>query len=118
MSISANRDIKKALTMAGNNRVEIEKVLDYFKNDSLKYEAASALIINMATRPGVAYQSDDYETFTSLVYDSLENPGTSSFTSDNLFINKLLRKKSFEDIWDHYVSIPTNMRFIEVRTPV
>ena len=109
-----DRDIKNALVLAGNNRVEIEKVLDYFKNDSLKYEATSTLIINMATRLGVAYQSDDYETFTSLVYDSLENLGTSSITSDIPFINKLLRKKSFEEIWDHYavkLGDPVNFQF-------
>lgn len=39
--------LEKALSMAGENRVELEKVLEYYKNDSLKLEAARFLIRNM-----------------------------------------------------------------------
>lgn len=41
--------LKHALDTAGKNRSELEKVLDYFKNDSdaLKYKAARFLIENM-----------------------------------------------------------------------
>ena len=36
-----------ALRYAGENRVELEKVLDHYRNDSLKYRAAVFLIGNM-----------------------------------------------------------------------
>lgn len=46
---SPNKDIilQNALEQAGNNRSELEKVLEYYKNDSLKLEAARFLIRNM-----------------------------------------------------------------------
>lgn len=39
--------LDRALDMAGDNRIELEKVLDHFKDDSLKYKAAVFLIENM-----------------------------------------------------------------------
>ncbi|SEE48487.1 hypothetical protein SAMN04487828_1774, partial [Prevotella sp. lc2012] len=41
--------LEKALKLAGDNRQELEKVLDHFKNDPdpLKYESAKFLIENM-----------------------------------------------------------------------
>lgn len=47
---SCSSDLDTALDCAGENRQELEKVLEYFKDDpnSLKYEAAVFLIKNMA----------------------------------------------------------------------
>ena len=42
--------LEHALSMAGENRVELEKVLEYYKNDSLKLEAARFLIRNMIAK--------------------------------------------------------------------
>ena len=39
--------LEQALSMAGENRAELEKVLEYYKNDSIKLEAARYLIRNM-----------------------------------------------------------------------
>ena len=39
--------LERALTLAGENRTELEKVLKYYKDDSLKYKAACFLIENM-----------------------------------------------------------------------
>lgn len=39
--------LERALTLAGENRTELEKVLKYYKGDSLKYKAACFLIENM-----------------------------------------------------------------------
>lgn len=46
---SCNNRINKSLSLSGNNRQEIEKVLEYFRNegDPLKYESARFLIENM-----------------------------------------------------------------------
>jgi len=47
--------LDRALDMAGDNRIELEKVLDHFKDDSLKYKAAVFLIENMPYQCGVVY---------------------------------------------------------------
>lgn len=39
--------VEQALSMAGENRGELEKVLEYYKNDSLKLIATRYLIRNM-----------------------------------------------------------------------
>lgn len=46
---SCDKELNRSLEMAGSNRSELEKVLDYFENDPdpLKYRAAKFLIENM-----------------------------------------------------------------------
>lgn len=65
------RDIKleKALVLAGDNREELEKVLDHYADDSMKLEAAKFLIRNM---PG-HYSYVDTATVNryALVVDSI-----------------------------------------------
>ena len=39
--------LERALAASGDNRKELELVLDYFRGDSLKYKAACFLIENM-----------------------------------------------------------------------
>ena len=48
-NLSMNSKFDKALSYAGNNEKELEKVLVYFKDnsESLKYESAKFLIENM-----------------------------------------------------------------------
>ena len=40
-------DLENALRQAGENRSQLEQVLDHYRNDSLKYKAACFLIANM-----------------------------------------------------------------------
>lgn len=47
LSACQNKKIEHALSLAEDNRGELEKVLDHYKGDKLKYEAASFLISNM-----------------------------------------------------------------------
>lgn len=51
LSCSAHKEkgisLEQALSMAGENRKELEKVLEYYKDDSLKLKAAQYLIVNM-----------------------------------------------------------------------
>src|SRR5690606_4779900 len=45
--LSCNRypdEINRSLELAGANRIELEKFLDYYKGDPLKYQAAQYLI--------------------------------------------------------------------------
>lgn len=47
---SEEKQLEKVLTLAGNNRPELEKVLEHYKEneaDSLKLRAAKFLIMNM-----------------------------------------------------------------------
>lgn len=88
--ISCNRNdsaLKQALKKAGNNKQELEKVLDFYKTDpadSLKYEAAVFLIENMP-----------YHTFIKPIngfqgaFDSIQNSPKSN-----------TRREIFEKILD------------------
>ncbi|MDR1340629.1 MAG: hypothetical protein LBK58_11355 [Prevotellaceae bacterium] len=50
--------LEQALEISGDNRIELEKVLYHYRNDSLKLKAAQFLIANM---PGhVSYQNQNY----------------------------------------------------------
>ena len=53
-------DIEYALNFAGNNRGELEQVLEYYKNDDLRYKAACFLISNMPHY--FSYKSDDLDS--------------------------------------------------------
>mgnify|MGYP003306821664 CR=1 FL=1 len=49
--VSCNPNVgsmNKILEKAGSNRTELEKVLNHYENDSMKYKAAQFLINNMA----------------------------------------------------------------------
>ena len=46
-SSSEKEQLETALVFADTNRAELEKVLEYYKNDSLKLKAAIYLIENM-----------------------------------------------------------------------
>lgn len=52
--VNENRSLEYALDLAGNNRKELEEVLEHYKDSGLKYNAACFLIENM---PG-AYSVD------------------------------------------------------------
>ncbi|MBO4397864.1 MAG: RICIN domain-containing protein [Bacteroidaceae bacterium] len=76
MNSSCDRDLKLALELAGDNRSEMEKVLEHFKNDPdpLKYEAAKFLIENMpyhSTKfgPGVAQHDSLYMAMSEQAID-------------------------------------------------
>ena len=61
---SEEKQLEKVLTLSGNNRPELEKVLEHYKEneaDSLKLRAAKFLIINM---PGhQSYTGKDIEEY-------------------------------------------------------
>ena len=57
-----NQRLEYALDFAGSNRVELEKVLDYYKGDSLKLKASYFLIENMPR----------YFSYTGHVLDSIK----------------------------------------------
>jgi len=59
--------LERALALAGDNRGELERVLDHYRDDSLKLEAAKFLIANM---PGhYSYVGKDVEKY----YDEVDS---------------------------------------------
>lgn len=66
-----NAPLNYALTVAGDNRVELEKVLNYYKDDSLKYAAAVFLIENMPAH--VSYKGDDINKYYEIAHELLKS---------------------------------------------
>ena len=67
-------DVQEALKLARRNVVELERVLNYYKTDSLKYKAACFLIANMpyhGSREEVSLSNEYVDYFTTT--DSLFN---------------------------------------------
>lgn len=50
LGCSEPNNLERALLLSGNNRPELESVLDHFRNDEFKYNAACFLIENMETK--------------------------------------------------------------------
>lgn len=69
-TIAENR-LDIALMQSGENRKELEKVLDYFRNDSLKLKAARFLIENMPGHGG--YEDDRLDSVKAVMKASIES---------------------------------------------
>lgn len=66
-----NREVDQALSLAGNNRIELEQVLKHYDNDAPKLEAARFLIAHMPGAYGMSRELlDDCRPFHE-AYDSL-----------------------------------------------
>lgn len=63
-SCSGNKRLELALEFAGDNRTELERVLEYYKDSTLKYRAACFLIENMPRY--YSYQGWQIDTIKAL----------------------------------------------------
>ncbi len=72
-------NVSNALDSAGENRVELEKVLSIYRNDSLKYEAACYLIGNMPGHSYVTYKLVDTNN-VEIPFNALDYPTYDSLT--------------------------------------
>lgn len=74
MPTACDSNLQHALDMAGDNRAEMERVLEYFKYDSdpLKYEAAKYLIENMPYH--FSYYGEAIERYDSIYSIMAEYP--------------------------------------------
>ncbi len=52
-----DKELNRALSMAGDNRDELEKVLEHYKDDPIKLEAAEFLIENMVDKKNISYSN-------------------------------------------------------------
>lgn len=92
-------DVENALKLAGENRQEIEKVLQYYTSpgDSLKYKAAVFLIKNSLYHFG--YYSGKFERYDA-VWDSMYARYQYKSFSKHKHTNRVIRKKLFQQILD------------------
>lgn len=96
-------DLEQALEYAKKNRPELERVLEHYHGDSLKYEAAVFLIKNM---PGhysysdTAYMNAYYAALDSaaLLYRDKDNPVWDSLFRQTATRFTDLKQKTVEDI--------------------
>lgn len=128
--------LEQALSMAGENRKELEKVLEYYKDDSLKLKAAQYLIVNMPFHfsrteyflspdnqqyvPDITLFSNSqavenhcdslvskgYEIYKEIVYDS------KVLNSDYLIRNIELAFKAWQTPWAKDVNFEDFCRYI------
>lgn len=81
-SSRADEQLETALEMAGDNRAELESVLLYYRNDSLKQQAAKFLIRNMT----------GYYSYQGTVMDSLY-----------IALKQFVQSASYEDVRLRYL---------------
>lgn len=83
-----DKDVSSALELAGNNRAELQKVLDHYSKpeDSLKLRAAEYLIVNMAGKYTVTSAAlEAYEDLIPRIAEVPADEGLNSPRIDNLF---------------------------------
>lgn len=61
---AGDKRLEQALELAGNNRPELEKVLEHYQHDTLKLEAAKFLIRNMPNK--FTYEGESLERYDTL----------------------------------------------------
>lgn len=85
LAVSQTTVIENTLRMAGKNRPQLQKVLDHYRSDSLKYRAACFLIENMDIHYSQTYYWADSlnrkVSFNELDYSNYE---LSTFALENL----------------------------------
>lgn len=94
---SSTNSVEDTLKQAGDNRVELQKVIDHFSakaEDSLKLEAAQYLIINMYWHYGSLMEPTDF------------------------LIDGLLKEDSLVNIWYNELNLPRKERNIYVKDPL
>ena len=82
MLSSCEDSLDKALRNAGNNRSELEKVLDHYKDDPEKLAAAMFLIENMSGH--YSYRSDSIHTYYNIAREVFKSGLSPKEQSDSL----------------------------------
>lgn len=97
-------DVEAVIEKAGNNGVELEKVLAHYakeKKDSLKLKAAYYLITNMAEASYL--KSSVFESYSE-VFKTLATYDDKLLLSDNQLKNKEIRRSKYEELWEKHKS--------------
>ena len=94
------KSLEKALQRAGKNRYELQKVLDHYRTDSLKYQAACFLIKNMDIHYSRTYYWAD-ESNKKIPFDELNY---NDFISSTIALDEL--KKNVKGLHAVPITIP------------
>lgn len=86
-TVKPSNRLTQALSMAGENRSELEKVLAYYENDLLKYRAAVFLIENMPYH--YSYKDTAY---INAYYNELDSVFTITQNAENELKDSLFKK--------------------------
>ena len=89
-----DRQLEFALRFAENNRLELEKVLEHYKNNPEKLEAAKFLIRNMPGSYAVDSMIEKRYTPFYLMYDSLSLIYNENFPKE--------RGLTIDSLWENY----------------
>lgn len=81
-----NKQLEQVLIFAGQNRTELEKVLNHYEHEPLKLEAAKFLIANMQDK--YFYDASELDGIKEVVKDAIAETG---------YLNKEQRAK-----WEHF----------------
>lgn len=98
-------ELEQALAYSKNNRIELEKVLNYYRNvkpDSLKSEAAKYLIINMPRHFSYDIHGQEY-------YDSIDSI-LNIIVDKNSIIKKI---EEYSDIHKGKINITEDIKYIK-----
>jgi len=87
--------LEQALSLAGENRKELERVLDYFREEPLKYEAAKFLIENMPGHYSIV--NDDIEIFYNQLEDFLAKTPVNDYR-DSKIIRDSIQTMAFRNM--------------------
>lgn len=93
----SNSKLEYILTLAGHNRCELEKVLEYYRNDKLKYKAACYLIENLENKYSIIPENTYIEdTILEYIQDIDDSTGWDSGLSQvNKYLLSLEENKTY-----------------------
>lgn len=84
----------QSLALAGNNRIELEKVKKHYKNDTLKLQAAEFLIINM---PGSFAQNEEIIDICNPFYNDYD-----SLAKEYGYEMNTERGQKIDSLWNNF----------------
>ncbi|MCF0061351.1 hypothetical protein MUK70_19110 [Dyadobacter chenwenxiniae] len=101
-SVEDNK-LAQVLEIAGKNKSELEKVLNYYSlpGDSLKYKAAVFLIKNL---PYHSFIISKHANAYDSICDSILVLDQSLLLTNDSLTNRAIRKENFERVWGGYFS--------------
>lgn len=120
---SKKRDytLEDVLNSAGSNRIELEQVLAYYKDDSLKLEAAKFLIKNMLFHYSYGNLNEYYKSISPLIsiatveiLDSVKNE--LDITTNN-YLDKIILLRDIEHIKSSFLISHIDQAFLTREYP-
>ena len=97
--VSCNRKLKRVLDIAGDNRCELETILQHFKDEPnpLKYKSAKSLIENISSQYQIVGKSlDMLDSVYILAGNECQNSRTEYFETASANVDQLQVEISYD----------------------